>query len=217
MRTGTLQNLRLPGRPNAVSFRRSSALALQCRLAWRSTMSADAVTPGRHSPTRPDGIESRILLIRGQRVMLSPTLAELYGVQPKVLVQAVKRNRSRFPADFLFQLTAAEFQILKSQFVTSSWGGIRRAMPLAFTEQGVAMLSSVLRSPRAIAVNIEIIRAFVQLRRMLDSNTHLAKKIRELERKYDGQFRAVFDAIRELMSPPTTPRRAIGFRSRPAS
>lgn len=157
-------------------------------------------------------IERRIFLFRGQRVMLSPHLAELYGIPAKVLVQAVKRNRERFPADFHFQLTVEEFQTLKSQFVTSSWGGMRRATPYAFTEQGVAMLSSVLRSPRAIAVNIEIMRAFVQLRRILDSNAELARKVAELERKYDGKFKVVFEAIRQLMAPPATSGKRIGFR-----
>ena len=144
--------------------------------------------------------------------MLGQTLAELYGVTPKALVQAVHRNRERFPGDFMFQLTRAEFDRLKSQFVTSSRGGIRRAMPYAFTEQGVAMLASVLRSQRAVTVNIEILRAFVQLRRLLDAHTELARKIHDLERKYDGQFRVVFDAIRSLMRPPERPRRQIGFR-----
>ena len=137
-----------------------------------------------------------------------------YGVDVKVLNQAVRRNVSRFPADFMFQLTVEEANSLRSQFVTLNVGRgtHRKYAPYAFTEQGVAMLSSVLRSPRAIAVNIEIMRAFVQLRRLLDSNAGLARKLEELERKYDRQFRAVFDAIRALMSPPTTPRRAIGFR-----
>jgi hypothetical protein len=157
-------------------------------------------------------IEGRIFLLRGQRVMLSPHLAELYGIPAKVLVQALKRNRQRFPADFQFQLTEEEFQNLKSQFVTSSWGGMRRATPYAFTEQGVAMLSSVLHSPRAIAVNIEIMRAFVQLRRLLDSNAELARKLAELERRYDGKFSVVFEAIRQLMAPPAARGKRIGFR-----
>ena len=157
-------------------------------------------------------VEARILVLRGQRVMLSPQLAELYGVQPKVLVQAVKRNAARFPEDFMFQLSRDEFGNLKSQFVTSSWGGVRRAMPYAFTEQGVAMLSSILNSPKAIRVNIEIMRAFVRLRRILASHDDLARKLEELERRYDAQFRAVFDAIRQLMAPPEKSRRSIGFR-----
>lgn len=162
------------------------------------------------------GIESRVFLIRGQRVMLSTHLAELYQVAPRALVQAVKRNRERFPSDFMFQLTARELTNLKSQIVISSWGGSRRAAPYAFTEQGVAMLASVLRSPRAIRVNIEIMRAFVRLRRMLASHAALARKMATLERSYDGQFKVVFDAIRQLMAPPVTIRkRLIGFgRSR---
>ena len=117
----------------------------------------------------------------------------------------------RFPEDFLLMLTRKEAADLRYQFGTSSWGG-RRHLPYAFTEHGIAMLSSVLRSRRDIAVNIEIMRAFVQLRRLLDSNAELALKLAELERKYDGQFKAVFDAIRQLMAPPATARRAIGFR-----
>jgi hypothetical protein len=156
-------------------------------------------------------IERRIFLIRGQKVMLSIDLAELYEVETRVLVQAVKRNRERFPDDFMFQLTRPEEANLKSQFVTSSWGGSRRAAPYAFTEQGVAMLSSVLRSPRAVQVNIAIMRAFVNLREILSSHRELAHRPEEMENKYDVQFRAVFDAIRELMTPPEEPRRQIGF------
>jgi hypothetical protein len=156
-------------------------------------------------------IERSILLIRGQKVMLSTDLAELYQVEPRVLVQAVKRNIARFPEDFMFQLTEEEFSNLKSQIVISSWGGLRRARPYAFTEQGVAMLSSVLRSKRAIQVNIEIMRAFVRLRRMLASHADLARKLEALEKKYDAQFRVVFEAIRELMKPSETKRRPIGF------
>jgi hypothetical protein len=161
----------------------------------------------------PERIERHILLIRGQKVMLSPDLAELYEVAPRVLVQSVKRNRERFPGDFMFQLTRAELANLKSQIVTSSWGGARRATPYAFTEQGVAMLSSVLRSPRAVEVNIAIMRAFVKLREMIASHHQLARKLEEMESKYDAQFSAVFDAIRELMEPPLKPRRRIGFAS----
>jgi hypothetical protein len=162
-------------------------------------------------------IEDRILLIRLQKVMLSTDLAELYAVEPKVLVQAVKRNMRRFPPDFLFQLTYQEARNLKSQIVTSSWGGMRRSLPYAFTEQGVAMLSSILRSPRAIQVNIEIMRAFVRLRHLLSSNAELALRLEKLERKYDGHFKIVFDAIRELMKPPPLPpKRRIGFDLGPA-
>ena len=158
-------------------------------------------------------IEGRILLIRGQKVMLSTHLADLYGVHPRALVQAVKRNRERFPDDFMFQLTRSEFKNLKSQTVISSWGGIRRAPPYAFTEQGVAMLSSVLRSERAVQVNIAIMRTFVKLRGILASHADLARKLNEMENKYDLQFKVVFDAIRELMTPLSKPRRRIGFES----
>jgi len=156
-------------------------------------------------------IEKRIFLIRNQKVILSIDLAELYGVEPRVLVQAVKRNIKRFPDDFMFHLTNQEFANLKSQFVTSSWGGLRRSMPYAFTEQGVAMLSSVLNSERAVQVNIAIMRAFVKLREMIVSHKDLAKQLNALEKKYDAQFKVVFDAIRELMTPPDKPRRRIGY------
>lgn len=158
-------------------------------------------------------IEKRIYFIRQQKVMLSTDLAALYEVEPRVLVQAVKRNVERFPEDFMFQLSEKEFTDLKSQIVISSWGGLRRATPYAFTEQGVAMLSSVLRSKRAIQVNIEIMRAFVKLRQMLASNAELTRKVTALEKKYDAQFKVVFDAIRSLMTPPEKPKSRIGFRS----
>jgi hypothetical protein len=155
-------------------------------------------------------IERAILLIRGEKVLLSQQLAELYGVETKVLNQAVARNQERFPRDFMFQLSRDEFENLKSQFVTSSWGGIR-TLPYAFTEQGVAMLSSVLHSDRAVRVNIEIMRAFVRFRQLLSSNAELARKLDALEKKYDRQFKVVFDTIRRLMSSPETKRREIGF------
>jgi len=158
-------------------------------------------------------IESRIYGIRGQRIMLDHDLAELYGVQTKALKQAVSRNIERFPLDFMFILTYQEFANLRSQIVTSSssqWGGTRYR-PMAFTEQGVAMLSSVLNSDRAIEVNIAIIRAFVQLRKMIASNEELARKLDELEEKYDEQFRIVFDAIRALIDQDEKPRKKIGF------
>ena len=155
-------------------------------------------------------IERAILLIRAQKVMLDADLAELYGVEPRVLIQAVKRNIDRFPQDFMFQLTKREFSDLRSQIVMSSWGG-RRYPPYAFTEHGVAMLSSVLRSKRAVRVNIEIMRAFVRLRQILASHKELARKLEELEKKYDAQFKVVFDAIRELMTPPEPKRRRIEF------
>jgi hypothetical protein len=156
-------------------------------------------------------IERKIFLIRGQKVMLSTDLAVLYGVEPKVLVQAVKRNIERFPDDFMFQLNKEEFSNLKSQIVTSSWGGIRRAAPYAFTEQGVAMLSSVLRSKRAVQVNIAIMRTFVKLRELMASHKDLAKKLSELEKKYDGQFQVVFNAIRSLIEAEEKPKRKIGY------
>ncbi len=161
-------------------------------------------------------VQQAIYLIRGQKVMLSTDLARLYSVAPKVLVQAVKRNADRFPSDFMFQLNAQEFINLKSRIVTSSWGGLRRATPYAFTEQGVAMLSSVLNSPRAIHVNIAIMRAFVQLRQLMATHADLARKLAELERKYDAQFKVVFDAIRQLVIPPEPPRKQIGFGVREA-
>jgi hypothetical protein len=159
-------------------------------------------------------IEEAILVVRGHRVLLDADLASLYGVPPKRLNEQVRRNRERFPGDFMFQLTDEEVEILRSQFATSSaWGG-RRYPPYAFTEQGVAMLSSVLRSTRAVQVNIEIMRTFVRLRRMLQANEILARKLTALEKKYDAQFRVVFDAIRELMAPPSSPKKRIGFRAR---
>jgi hypothetical protein len=159
-----------------------------------------------------DRIEKAILLIRGQKVMLDADLAELYGVETKMLVRAVKRNINRFPTDFMFQLSKEEFDNLRFHFGTSSvWGG-RRYPPYAFTEQGVAMLSSVLRSRRAIQVNIEIMRAFIRLRQMLASHVELARKLDALEKKYDAQFKQVFEAIRQLMAPPEPKRRPIGFR-----
>ena len=158
-------------------------------------------------------IEQKIFLIRGHKVMLSPDLAQLYQVEPRVLVQAVKRQIERFPQDFMFQLTKEEFQILKSQIVISSWGGARRALPYAFTEQGVAMLSSILNSKRAIQVNIAIMRAFVKLREMIASNKELAQRLDKLENKYDAQFTAVFNVLRKLMQPETKKRRRIGFKT----
>ncbi len=160
-----------------------------------------------------EGVESRIFTLRGQRVMLDSDLAELYGVETKVLLQAVKRNVDRFPSDFMFLLSAPEVARLRSQIVTSNGRGGRRTFPTAFTEQGVAMLSSVLRSDRAIQVNVEIMRAFVRMRRMVGMVSDLALRLEELEERYDEQFRVVFDAIRQLMeTPPEDPRPAIGFR-----
>ena len=158
-------------------------------------------------------IERAILVLRGHKVMLDSGLADLYEVPTKVLLQAVKRNLERFPADFMFRLTNQEVAALRSQFVTSneSGRGGRRYVPYAFTEQGVAMLSTVLNSPRAIAVNIEIMRAFVRLRLILGSNKELARRLDELEAKTDVRFRQVFEAIRQLMAPPEPKQRPIGF------
>ena len=159
-------------------------------------------------------IEKSIYLIRGEKVMLDRDLAVLYEVETKVLNRAVKRNLLRFPADFMFQLTPEEADSLRCQFGTSKKGrGGRRYVPYVFTEQGVAMLSTVLNSERAILVNIEIMRAFVKLRQMLASNAELSRRLDELESKYDKQFRVVFDAIRQLMTTPARDRKEIGFRS----
>jgi hypothetical protein len=161
-----------------------------------------------------DRIQQAILLIRGHKVMLDRDLAGLYGVETKELKRAVTRNAGRFPGDFMFVLTAKEVANLRCQIGTSSsWGG-SRYHPMAFTEQGVAMLSSVLNSERAVHVNIAIMRTFVQLRNLLSTHADLAKKLEALEQKYDEQFRAVFDAIRELMSPPDPPTTKIGFHVR---
>jgi hypothetical protein len=182
------------------------------------------------TPTVPAALQPHIarhiLSLRDQRVMLDAELAALYGVETKVLVQAIKRNIERFPADFMFQLSTEEWDSLRSQFVTSNVGrGGRRYAPFAFTEQGVAMLSSVLNSPRAIAINIEIMRAFVQVRSMAATHQDLAKQLAELQDKTESlamshdtfsrntraQLKQVFDALRELMTPPEPPKRPIGF------
>ena len=159
-------------------------------------------------------IEKKILIIRGQNVMLSTYLAELYAVEPRTLIQAVKRNIDRFPEDFMFQLTKSELDNLKSQSVISSWGGARRATPYAFTEQGIAMLSSVLNSKRAIKVNIQIMRTFVKIREYLSTHKDLAQKLEELEHKYEGhdeQIREIIEAINQLLLPPEKPKPPIGF------
>jgi hypothetical protein len=171
-------------------------------------------------------IARHILALRDQRVMLDADLAALYGVETKVLVQTVKRNSERFPGDFMFQLDAQEWASLRSQFVTSNTGrGGRRYAPYAFNEQGVAMLSSVLNSTRAIAINIEIMRAFVQVRSMAATHQDLARQLAELQDKTESlamqhdtfsrntraQLKQVFDALRELMTPPDPPKRPIGF------
>ena len=179
---------------------------------------------------KPENVAQLVFFIRGEKVMFDTDLAMLYGVEPRVLNQAVARNRKRFPADFMFQLSAAEYDALTSQIVISDKDdargasalrsqiviskkgrGGRRYLPYAFTEQGVAMLSSVLRSARAIEVNIAIMRTFVQLRRLMDTNRDLARKIEALENKYDEQFAVVFEAIKQLIAPPEPSRPRIGF------
>lgn len=161
-------------------------------------------------------IRQKILLIRGQKVMLDSDLARLYGVDTRALNQAVRRNRDRFPDDFMFQLTIDEARALRSQFVIlrRGRGRHRKYLPYAFTEQGVAMLSSVLRSKRAVRVNIMIMRAFVRLREMIASHKDLARRLAELEKKYDSQFKVVFDAIRQLVEPARSKPRRIGFQAR---
>ena len=160
-----------------------------------------------------ESIANRIILIRGNKVMLDRDLAELYQVETRVLTQAVRRNIKRFPDDFMFMLKEREFNLLMSQSViskTTGRGGTRKS-PMAFTEQGVAMLSSVLRSERAIDVNIAIMRAFVKMRQMLATHEDLRRKIEEMESRYDEQFRVVFEAIRQLLEADEKPKRKIGF------
>ena len=175
---------------------------------------------------KPENLARFVFFIRREKVMLDSDLATLYGVEARALNQAVARNRRRFPADFMFQLSDKEYESIRLQFVTTSGRRAvhssqtvmssrkhrgRRYRPYAFTEQGVAMLSSVLRSSRAVEVNIAIMRTFVQLRRLMDSNRDLARKIEALEKKYDEQFAVVFEAIKELITPPSPPKKRIGF------
>lgn len=155
-------------------------------------------------------IERSILVLRGEKVILDADIAELYGVETRTLVQAMKRNLDRFPPDFMFQLTPDEVESLRSQIVISNRGG-RRYLPYAFSEQGVAMLSSVLRSERAVQINIEVMRVFVRLRRMMSTREDLIRRLDELEQRYDAQFKVVFDALRQLMA--AAPRKQIGFKS----
>ncbi len=175
---------------------------------------------------KPENVAQLVFFIRGEKVMFDADLAKLYGVSTKALNQAMRRNKTRFPDDFAFRLPRHELDALRSQFVTTSkgrhgmWSQIvttsqkrRRSdsLPFAFTEQGVAMLSSVLRSPRAVEVNIAIMRTFVQLRRLMDTNRDLARKIEALEKKYDEQFAVVFEAIKELIAPVKPAQKQIGF------
>lgn len=157
-------------------------------------------------------IKSQIHFIRGKKVILDFDLARLYDVELRVLNQSVKRNNTRFPSDFIFQLDKTEFANLKSQFVISSWGG-RRTLPYAFTEQGVGMISGVLRSEKAVQINIMIMRAFVKMRELIDENKELKSKLDELENKYDQQFQVVFDALRKIIVKENEPRKSIGFKT----
>jgi len=149
---------------------------------------------------KPENLATLVFFIRGEKVLLDSDLADLYGVEARVLNQSVARNRKRFPDDFMFQLTAEEWTALRSQIVMSNARGGRRTLPYAFTEQGVVILSSVLRSQRAVEVNIAIMRTFVQLRRLMDSNRDLARRIEAMETRYDEQFSQVFDAIKRLIA-----------------
>jgi hypothetical protein len=160
---------------------------------------------------RCDRIEPKIHFLRTQKVMLSFDLAPLYAVPVRALVQAVKRNASRFPTDFMFQLSSQELKILKSQSVISTWGGARRSRPYAFTEQGVAMLSSVLRGERAVQVNIAIMRAFVHLRTMMATHEDLRRKIEQMKKRYDARFQAVFATLKQMLEVPAPRKREIGF------
>jgi hypothetical protein len=168
-------------------------------------------------PIPAERIEKAILLVRGQKVMLDRDLAELYGVTTGNLNKAVKRNLDRFPPDFMFQLKQEEYESLRFQFGILKKGQHSKYLPYAFTEQGVAMLSSVLRSKRAVHVNIEIMRAFVRLRQFLSTHKELEQKLEEMEMKYDEQFQVVFEAIRQLMTPPDPPRKRIGFEAKEAA
>ena len=175
---------------------------------------------------KPEELAQLVFFVRDEKVMFDADLAKFYGVRTRALNQALRRNKNRFPEDFAFQLTRKEFDAIRSQIVTAS-SGVRpmrsqiviasrrniRALPYAFTEQGVTMLSSVLRSPRAAEVNIAIMRTFVQLRRLMDTNRDLARKIDAVEKKYDERFAVVFEAIKQLISPPPQPRKQIGFHS----
>jgi len=181
----------------------------------RTIRSSVGATERKRAQVAASRIQNAIHRIRGQRVMIDTAIAELYLVETRVLVQAVTRNLNRFPDDFMFRLTAAEYASLRSQSVISNSRGGRRTRPYAFTEQGVAMLSSVLRSPRAVTVNVEIMRAFVRVREMSAGRTDLVRRLDALEQRYDQQFRTVFDAIRALVTVEAKPRRRIGFHRPP--
>ena len=183
--------------------------------AKKNSPRSKAPGPTAGSPASPERIEGSILLLRGEKVLLDADLADLYGVETKALTRAVRRNQDRFPEDFAFQLSREEWDILRSRLGTSSWGG-RRYRPLAFTEHGVAMLSAVLRSSRAVAVSLAVVRSFVRLRRLLATEPDLSERLTALEKKvgsHDTQLLAAFQAIRKLMRPELPEvRRRIGFR-----
>jgi hypothetical protein len=184
-------------------------------MRWTGGDYAAGMTRVHTAPITTETIAQRILIVRGLKVMLDSDLANLYQVQTKNLNKAVQRNTGRFPDDFMFRLTDHEFQSLRFQTGTSSSGrGGRRFLPFVFTEQGVAMLSSVLNSERAVCVNIEIMRTFVRLREILSTHKDLARKLAVLESKYDKQFKIVFDAIRRLMAEPEPKHRPIGFTAK---
>jgi phage regulator Rha-like protein len=166
---------------------------------------------GQMSLVPVERIERAIFSIRGEKMMLDSDLAELYGVETKRLNEQVRRNLNRFPPDFMFQLTAEEWESLRSQFATLKRGEHRKYLPFAFTEHGALMLANVLNSERAAQTSVQVVRAFVRLRQMLAANAELARKLEAMENKYDRQFKVVFDAIRQLMSPPARPKREIGF------
>jgi hypothetical protein len=161
---------------------------------------------------KEEDIAPHIHMIRGERIMLDSDLAVLYGVETRVLKQAVRRNKKRFPNDFMFELTAKEYQSLRSQIVILKRGAHSKYRPFAFTEQGIAMLSGVLNSHRAIEVNIAIMRTFVQIRAWMTAHKELAKKLAELEEKYDGNFAEVFHILNQLINPPAGPKNKIGFQ-----
>ena len=191
-----------------------------CRAGWRvfiiiiQNINMKSKKEDEKSLIPQEIIERKILFFRGKKVILDRDLAVLYGVQTKVLKQAVRRNAKRFPDDFMFELTAKEFDFWRSQFVTSKSDKMGlRYKPMAFTEQGVAMLSSVLNSERAIHVNIQIMRTFTKLREMILTHKELKQKIESMEREYDYQFKIIFDAIKKLLEPPDKPKGKIGFKS----
>jgi len=200
-----------------------------CYFIWVNRKQLEVPVASTELPIPVERIEQAMLLIRGEKVILDRTLAELYGVQTKQLKRAVRRNIGRFPSDFMFELTKEEYDSLRYQFGTLKRGEHSKYLPLAFTEQGVAMftplnaepislgLSSVLNSNRAIEVNILIMRAFVKLRGMISSHKELLRKLEDMEKKYDDQFRVVFEAIRQLMIPPEPSRRKIGFEAKKAA